>query len=167
MPKRYTRNIMHFELYRNLIISVRFSYVYKYWSKLPGEYVTCAVGFKLVIYIHKNDIFNNEHWNSYEMEKNLYLFTEKHWFVNTWFPPNPAMGQELHGPWFPACTLSFFYNDTRKLSSWWRHQIKTFSALLVIYVGNSPVTGEFPTKGQVTRSFDFFFDMNKRLSKQS
>ena len=28
----------------------------------------------------------------------------------------------------------------------WRHQMETFSALLALCVGNSPVTGEFPTK---------------------
>ena len=52
--------------------------------------------------------------------------------------------------------------------SWWRHQMETFSALLAICVGNSPVTGEFPTQRPVTRSFDGFFDlcMNKRWSKQ-
>ena len=52
---------------------------------------------------------------------------------------------------------------------WWRHQMETFSALLAICVGNSPVTGEFPTQRPVTRSFDVFFDLrlNKRLSKHS
>ena len=52
--------------------------------------------------------------------------------------------------------------------SWWRHQMETFSALLAICVGNSPVTGEFPAQRPVTRSFDVFFDLrlNKRLSKQ-
>ena len=46
---------------------------------------------------------------------------------------------------------------------------ETFSALLAICAGNSPVTGEFPTQMQVTRRFDVFFDLrlNKRLSKQS
>ena len=53
--------------------------------------------------------------------------------------------------------------------SWWRHQMETFSALLAICAGNSPVHGEFPTQRPVTRSFDVFFDLrlNKRLSKQS
>ena len=32
--------------------------------------------------------------------------------------------------------------------TWWRHQMGTFSALLAICAGNSPVTGEFPHKGQ-------------------
>ena len=52
---------------------------------------------------------------------------------------------------------------------WWRHQMETFSALLAICAGNSPVTVEFPTRRPVTRSFDVFFDLrlNKRLSKQS
>ena len=52
--------------------------------------------------------------------------------------------------------------------SWWRHQMETFSALLAICAGNSPVPGEFPAQRPVTRSFDVFFDLrpNKRLSKQ-
>ena len=52
---------------------------------------------------------------------------------------------------------------------WWRHQMETFSALLVIWAGNSPVPGEFPWQRPVTWSFDVFFDLrlNKLLSKQS
>ena len=50
------------------------------------------------------------------------------------------------------------------LLTWWRHQIETFSALLAICAGNSPVTDEFPAQRPVTRSFGAFFDlrMNKR-----
>ena len=53
--------------------------------------------------------------------------------------------------------------------SWWRHQMETFSPLLALCVGNSPVSGEFPSQSPVTRSFDVFCDLrqNKRLSKQS
>ena len=53
--------------------------------------------------------------------------------------------------------------------TWWRHQMETFSALLTICAGNSPVTGEFPEQRPVTLNFDVFFDLpvNKRLSKQS
>ena len=53
--------------------------------------------------------------------------------------------------------------------TWWRHQMETFSALLGIYAGNSPVLAEFPTQRPVTRNFDVFFDLrlNKWLSKQS
>ena len=55
-----------------------------------------------------------------------------------------------------------------KLIAWWRHQMETFSALLALCAGNSPVPGEFPSQRPVTRSFDIFFDLrpNKRLSKQ-
>ena len=42
------------------------------------------------------------------------------------------------------------------ISSWWRHQMLTFSALLAICAGNSLVTGEFPAQRSATRSFDFF-----------
>ena len=54
-------------------------------------------------------------------------------------------------------------------SPWWRHQTESFSALLACCVGNSQVTGEFPTQRPVTWSFDVFFDLrlNRGLSKQS
>ena len=47
--------------------------------------------------------------------------------------------------------------------------METFSAVVAIYAGDSPVSGEFPAQRPVTRNFDVFFDMrlNKRLSKQS
>ena len=53
--------------------------------------------------------------------------------------------------------------------TWWRHQMETFSALLALCAGDSPVTGEFPAQRLVTWSFDVFSDirLNKRLSKQS
>ena len=63
-------------------------------------------------------------------------------------------------------TTTFGY---RTRHSWWRHQMETFSALLALCVGNSPVTGEFPSERSVTRRFDVIFDLclNKRLSKHS
>ena len=56
-----------------------------------------------------------------------------------------------------------------RVVTWWRYQMETFSALLAIYAGNSPTTGEFPAQRPMTRSFDIFFDLRliKRLSKQS
>ena len=47
--------------------------------------------------------------------------------------------------------------------------METFSALLAICAGHSPVPGEIPAKRPVTQSFDVFFDLrlNKRFSKQS
>ena len=58
---------------------------------------------------------------------------------------------------------------TKALTSWWRHQMEAFSALLALRVRNSPVTGEFPSQMPVSRSSDAFFDlgMDKRLSEQS
>ena len=48
-------------------------------------------------------------------------------------------------------------------------KMETFSALLALCAGNSPVTGEFPPQRSVTRNFGIFFDLclNKRFSKQS
>ena len=54
--------------------------------------------------------------------------------------------------------------SVRRHLSWWRHQMDTFSALLVIWAGDSPVTGDFPEQRSVTRSFNVFFDL--RLKKR-
>ena len=71
--------------------------------------------------------------------------------IRTAFDTHLPDGYDAHIPW-----------------TWWRHLMETFSALLAICAGNSPVPGEFPAQRPVTRSFDIFFDLrlNKRLSKQ-
>ena len=77
--------------------------------------------------------------------------------------------------WEKKTNVTIFYSSVAVLRlcfrnniSWRRHQMETFSALLAICAGNSPVSGEFPAQRPVTRSFYVFFDLrpNKRLSKQ-
>ena len=65
------------------------------------------------------------------------------------------------------CCIIRKFQDVIK--TWWLHQMETFSVLLTICAGNSPVTAEFPAQRPVAQSFDVFFDLrlNKRLSKQS
>ena len=47
--------------------------------------------------------------------------------------------------------------------------METFSVLLAICAGSSPVSDEFPAQKPVTRNFDVFFDLrlNEWLSKHS
>ena len=45
--------------------------------------------------------------------------------------------------------------------------METFSELLAIRAGNSPVTGEFPTQRPVTRSFDVFFDLRVNNNREA
>ena len=68
-----------------------------------------------------------------------------------------------------VCSSKWRKHQSYTLLAWWRHQMETFSALLALCAGSSPVSGEFPAQRPVTRSFDVFFDLhlNKRLSKQS
>ena len=71
--------------------------------------------------------------------------------------------------WLQMSIINRHTGSIVTIVSWWRHQMETFSALLAICAGNSPVPGEFPTQRPVTRGgFDVFFDLrlNKRLSKQ-
>ena len=65
--------------------------------------------------------------------------------------------------------LIWLFWKKKSTISWWRHQTKTFSALLAICAANSPVTSEFLSQKPVTRGFDVFFDLrlSKCLSKQS
>ena len=66
---------------------------------------------------------------------------------------------------FCLCAIPSYwlcYDGTRRCyaeTTWWRHQMETFSALLALCAGNSPVTGEFPAQRPVTRSFGVFFDL--------
>ena len=71
-------------------------------------------------------------------------------------------------PWLLPLKYVHSRDQESKADIWWRHQIETFSALLALYAGNSPVSGEFPSQRPVTRSFDVLFDLRlyKRLSKQ-
>ena len=74
-----------------------------------------------------------------------------------------SASEQINRTWHMAKSVHLWF------SSWWRHQMETFSALLAIYARNSPVPGEFPAQRPVTRSFDVFLDLrlNKRFSKQS
>ena len=78
------------------------------------------------------------------------------WYLNLL---NSWTGNVNHQTWASRASWPF---------TWWRRQMKSFSALLAICAGNSPVTGEFPAQRSVTRSSDVFFDLllNKRVSKQ-
>ena len=71
------------------------------------------------------------------------------WPVNSprkW--PNNADSVSI--PWL----LRVLPISSRSYISWWRHQMKTFSVLLALCAGNSPVTGEFPSLRPVTQSSD-------------
>ena len=72
-----------------------------------------------------------------------------------------------YAPDKPGCCCQTTTRDIRLAT--WCHQMETFSTLLALCAGNSPVNVEFPSQRPVTRSFDVFFDLrlNKWLSKQS
>ena len=74
-----------------------------------------------------------------------------------------------HGYRSPLLQWGIYFDEDKMNFTWWRHQMETFSALLALCAGNSPVPAEFPAQRPVTRSFDDFFDLrlNKRLCKQS
>ena len=97
-------------------------------------------------------------WNLYEIQ--IKCHTKYTW--NSYEHIANIISCALQSKW---ASRSIVHLDT----AWWRHQMETFSALLAICAGNSPVSGEFPAQRPVTQSFDVFFDVRliKRLSKHS
>ena len=67
------------------------------------------------------------------------------------------------------CEELILHNNTCMVLTWWRHQMKSFSALLGLCEGKPSVTGGFPHKGQWRGALMFYFTCawKKRLSKQS
>ena len=57
---------------------------------------------------------------------------------------------------FLCCCLHAGLSGIPWQTTWWRHQLETFSALLALCAGNSPVTGELSSQRPVTRSFDIW-----------
>ena len=108
-----------------------------------------------VIFCYEENVTCDHQWYNHctHHGKQVSLFTQASYYRNTNLSTNrripPWVFIKSHWPW-------------------WRHQMETFSALLVICAGNSPVPGEFPTQRPVTQSFDVFFDLrlNTRLGKQ-
>ena len=93
--------------------------------------------------------------------------------LHTW-PENVPKRIPLHtkkGDWevYRMFEMRWKLSRTDMMGPWWRHQMEIFSALLGVCAGNSPVTGDFPARRPVTRTFDVFFDLrlNKQVSKQS
>ena len=69
------------------------------------------------------------------------------WWYSKWLPilHQIVMMIIVHSTKIPSLRQAIMLNPRRKLfEAWWRHQMETFSALLALCVGNSPVSGEFP-----------------------
>ena len=82
----------------------------------------------------------------------FYMNANKRPFHITGF--DASMGQLTNKGWNIIYTCISRHAAGDISNTWWRHQMETFSALLAICAGNSPVTGEFPTQRPVTQSFD-------------
>ena len=112
------------------------------WFCLYQSFYSCPASCLYWFCRNKSVVTNLENMGNilYESAKNCFIHKTQH--------ENPVLICGLHS------------------ISWWRHQTGTFSALMAICAGNSPVTGELPAQRPVTRIFDVFSNLllNKRLS---
>ena len=86
-----------------------------------------------------------------------------------WFEEFLEYLVSLSWPWWYICIHASCTITANGRWAWWRHQMETFSALLALCAGNSPVTCECPTQRPVVRSFYVFFHLcvNKWFRTQS
>ena len=137
---------------------------------------------KITIFVQENDFWNVVYKISVIFPGLYGLALWYYWFgYSIWVNIGSGIGllhddiKPLPEPmltshhWSPV-TFTWFRATSRRVSKlpWWRHQMETFSVLLAICAGNSPVTGEFPAQRPVTRCFDVFFDLrpNKWISNR-
>ena len=79
--------------------------------------------------------------------------------------PRNTYSKEIMFTWTFLSTLCLLKALHRHLQAqWWRHQMETFSAILDLCAGNSPVLGEFATQRPVTRSFEVFLWAKPRIN---
>ena len=92
------------------------------------------------------------------------LFNTYHqgYFLLTWMIFNPNMESDIIT--YPCLVSILLQGATaRNFSPWWRHHMETFSALLALCAGSSPVTCEFLSQRHVTNNFDVFFDLHPNI----
>ena len=72
------------------------------------------------------------------------------WIAVSWYGWYGYQNSSLNNEYQATCPNGICHISFcgMKFRLWWRHQMETFSALLAICVGNSPVPSEFPHKGQ-------------------
>ena len=67
---------------------------------------------------------------------------------------SPTLRRYSQRCYFSRHHISHWYSGP---APWWRHQMETFSELLALRAGNSPVTGEFRSQRPVTRNWCFLW----------
>ena len=98
----------------------------------------------------------------------LYIIILRQWMISK---HEIIYSVKMLGCVYLMMNVNVFLSDSRSdsfsgQSAWWRHQIETFSALLAICAGKSPVIPR--TKASDAELWCFFdLRLNKRLSKQS
>ena len=99
-------------------------------------------------WIHVRDGYANN-YNVYKQNDAEHNCAQRHWKLL--YDRKQWQGGRLNWDMSGARSVNM---STHSCIPWWRHQMDTFSRLLAICAGNSPVTCEFTAHRPVMRSFD-------------
>ena len=105
----------------------------------------------------KYTCFASESQSFVQVDRHSYSTLDKHLMIY-WKTNAPG----------PRLSSNGFARYSALLWSWWRHEMETYSALLALCAGNSPVPVNSPHKGQWRGAliFSLICVRKKRLSKQ-
>ena len=147
------------------------------WDALVLMWCPCTLGCALPT-PYRNSGWNCQPWPS-RSQNWMFVYSIIILSRSQQFPTSSSQNQVKLGEWATGHFMHCRKTLSRELCeyhgqkvpvmflTWWRHLMETFSVLLALCAGNSPVTSEFPSQRPVTRSFDVFFDLrlNKSLNK--
>ena len=118
------------------------------WVRFPQMLTIMIYRWKIIVKAPECHGVSNHHWFDILFFR-LCRVTEKRTQSSGCLPSDrsiPLRNAEYCG----KRLISWYYHADRTWdrpgTPWWRHQMETFSALLAICAGNSPVPGEFPHK---------------------
>ena len=148
------------------------SYLYKYSLLIRPRILTLSDGSELVMtsihaYMSHTGLLyssNNYHLPLTFITHNTSCVVIKYakWYLVSIACNSRQILTCCHGP--VVTGDEWFLTFIRVWWPWWRHQMKTFSALLALCEGFLPVIGEFPSQRTVKRSFDVLFDLHPNNS---
>ena len=144
-PRLYVYSHAILYTWHELLTSMAFRYYMRTRDGVCNPYIPYRRHMSIILWSFGSDLF--QEWKCHARYGSLTGHAKNYWLVprlNCTWPDAIYMFPELGHRWFRQWLIT----PSHYLNPWWRHQMETFSALLAICAGNSPVPVNSPHKGQ-------------------